>query len=249
VGNAATTSLNRPRSGHFCSLPKVCAVRKLLKSRANFPSKWYRLTCHIVCPGCGLNTQTSESIDIGLDLSAPKKAKWHATYPESLRTSVATLWLSWALLGSASLTARRPAACRHTCPAAGLVSTTTCCRTGSEAGSPPTGGLCRCAEGLRQRFCAPHACRPLWRDRVNTLRAATRSCTRRRITRQPTPARETQIRIVKPCRPSAATDPHSSPPRSYGRGEARILAVLVGNESDQGFVGRARLLRRRDGVI
>jgi hypothetical protein len=46
VGNAATTSLNRPRSGHFCSLPKVCAVRKLLKSRANFPSKWYRLTCH-----------------------------------------------------------------------------------------------------------------------------------------------------------------------------------------------------------
>jgi hypothetical protein len=60
-------------------------------------------------------------------------------------------------------------------------------------------------------FCAPHACRPLWRDRVNTLRAATRSCIRRRITRQPTPARETRMRIVKPCRPSAATDSCAGP--------------------------------------
>ena len=70
-------------------------------------------------------------------------------------------------------------------------------------------------------FCAPHACRPLWRDRVNTLRAATRSCTRRRITRQPTPARETRMRIVKPCRPSAATDPHLGAPRAITGDERR----------------------------
>ena len=118
-------------------------------------------------------------------------------------------------------TARRPVACRHTCSAAGLVSTTTCCRTGSEAGSPATGGNTVGARRPTTTFCAPHACRPLWRDRVNTLRAATRSCTRRRITRQPTPARETRMRIVKPCRPSAATDPHLGAPRAITGDERR----------------------------
>jgi hypothetical protein len=54
--------------------------------------------------------------------------------------------------------------------------------------------------------CAPHVRRPLRRDRANIQRAAMRSCTRRRSSRQPTPARETRMRIVKPCRPSAATD-------------------------------------------
>jgi hypothetical protein len=36
VGNAAMISLKWRRSGHFCSLPKVCAVRKLLKLLATF---------------------------------------------------------------------------------------------------------------------------------------------------------------------------------------------------------------------
>ena len=36
VGKAAMISLKRRRSRHFCSLPKVCAVRKLLKLLATF---------------------------------------------------------------------------------------------------------------------------------------------------------------------------------------------------------------------
>jgi hypothetical protein len=36
VGNAGTIILKRPLSRHFCSLPKVCAVRKPLKSLAIF---------------------------------------------------------------------------------------------------------------------------------------------------------------------------------------------------------------------
>jgi hypothetical protein len=85
--------------------------------------------------------------------------------------------------------------------------------------SPSPAALGETAIAADERKSARRVLRPLWRDRVNTLRAATRSCTRGRITRQSIPARETRMRIVKPCRPSAATD---------GRGEARKNAGRSG---------------------
>ena len=63
-----------------------------------------------------------------------------------------------------------------------------------------------------------------------SLRAATRSCTRRRITRQSTPARETRMRIVKPCRPSAVTDGRGEVRKNAGRSGQLTPAQVVGAE-------------------
>jgi hypothetical protein len=83
-------------------------------------------------------------------------------------------------------------------------------------------------------FYARHARKQLWRDRVNTLRAAMRSCTRRQLSRQPIPVRET--RIVKPCRLSAATDPRGGPPRSIiGEATRQRTPAVRGNEPAQDF--------------
>ena len=66
VGQRRHNQSKRPRSRASCSLPKVCAVRKLLTSLATFSWEWYRSTRCKSWSRLWIEHATSESIDNAL---------------------------------------------------------------------------------------------------------------------------------------------------------------------------------------